>query len=117
LTSRCYLGVDVGTGSARVGVFDATGIVEQSSATIWQAVAASVHAALAEAGVAPRDVAGIGFAATCSLVVLGPGGRPLPVGPSGDPGRNVVVWMDHCALDQAERITRSVLRPLPSSKP
>ena len=118
----CFIGVDVGTGSARAGVFDAAGrmlgtakrditvfreagsIVEQSSAEIWAAVAASVREAVDRAGVTPADVQGLGFDATCSLVVLGPGGAPLAVGPSEDPSRDIVVWMDHRATDQAERI-------------
>lgn len=120
--SRTYLGIDVGTGSARAGLFDAAGkmlatekadimlwretgdVVEQSSEDIWQAVCRSVRGAVAKAGVAPETVAGIGFDATCSLVVLGEGGNSLPVGPSGDPSRNIIVWMDHRATDQARRI-------------
>jgi D-ribulokinase len=35
---------------------------------------------------------------------LGPDGEPLPVGPSGDPERNIIVWMDHRATEQARRI-------------
>jgi len=117
-----FIGVDVGTGSARAGVFDAQGrmlgaakrdialfrepgsIVEQSSAGIWAAVCEAVREAAAAAGVAPGDVRGIGFDATCSLVVLGEGGVPLPVGPSEDPARDVIVWMDHRAVEQAARI-------------
>ena len=120
--SQAFIGVDVGTGSARAGVFDTSGtmlgsarhdiatwreagdIVEQSSDDIWTAVCASVRKAMAAAATDPADVAGIGFDATCSLVVLGPNGRPLPVGPSGDPARNIMVWMDHRATPQAERI-------------
>ena len=50
---------------------------------IWNAVCACVQEALSQArGVDPTSVAGIGFDATCSLVVLGEGGKPLPVGPS-----------------------------------
>ena len=97
-----FIGIDVGTGSARAGVFDARGrmhgtakrdiamfsepgsIVEQSSADIWSAVCTAVRGAVAAAGVAPAEVKGIGFDATCSLVVLGEGGTPLPVGPSED---------------------------------
>ena len=30
----------------------------------------------------------------------------LPVGPSNDPARNIIVWMDHRATPQAERINR-----------
>jgi D-ribulokinase len=123
--TRHYLGIDVGTGSARAGLFDRTGrllasdkadimlwreagdIVEQSSDDIWSAVCRSVRGALEKAGAAPNTVAGIGFDATCSLVVLGEGGAPLPVGPSGDPARNIIVWMDHRAADQTKRINRT----------
>ena len=117
-----FIGIDVGTGSARAGIFDPAGrmlatakrdialyrdgpdLAEQSSADIWQAVCASVHEAMAEAGLTPDGIAGIGFDATCSLVVLGPGGKPLPVGPHGDASRDIIVWMDHRAIAQAERI-------------
>ncbi|TPK89403.1 FGGY-family carbohydrate kinase [Mesorhizobium sp. B2-4-17] len=120
-----YIGIDVGTGSARAGVFDLSGtllasakrdikvwrepgdIVEQSSRDIWRAVCAAVREAVAQSGAAPETIAGIGFDATCSLVVLGEGGAPLPVGPSGDPERNIIVWMDHRAAEQARRINRS----------
>lgn len=117
-----FIGIDVGTGSARAGIFDQAGrmlaaakrdialyrdgpdIAEQSSADIWQAVCASVREAIAAAGLAPDDIAGLGFDATCSLVVLGPGGKPLPVGSHGDANRDIIVWMDHRAIEQAERI-------------
>ncbi|RIX99258.1 ribulokinase [Aureimonas flava] len=117
-----FLGVDVGTGSARAGLFGADGrlvatakrpirlwrepgeIVEQSSADIWRAVCESVREALGLAGGDPARVRGVGFDATCSLVAVGPSGRPLAVGPSGDAARDVVVWMDHRAIAQAERI-------------
>ncbi|WP_127519755.1 FGGY-family carbohydrate kinase [Mesorhizobium sp. Z1-4] len=119
----CYfIGIDVGTGSARAGLFDASGallatakrdialwqdgpgIAEQSSDDIWGSVCAAVREAVANAGVAPETIAGIGIDATCSLVVLGDGGRPLAVGPHGDDRRNIIVWMDHRATDQARRI-------------
>jgi D-ribulokinase len=119
---RYVIGVDVGTGSARAGVFDAAGrmlasakhdislfqahgaIVEQSSNEIWQAVCASVKQAMGESGVSPDQIAGLGFDATCSLVVLGERGESIAAGPSEDPERNVIVWMDHRAVAQAERI-------------
>jgi D-ribulokinase len=117
-----FLGIDVGTGSARAGLFDATGrlvavakrpiriwreagdIVEQSSEDIWQAICASVREALSTSGRPAEAVRGIGFDATCSLVVLDTASKPLAVGPSEDPSRNVIVWMDHRASDQAARI-------------
>ncbi|WP_345816507.1 FGGY-family carbohydrate kinase [Paraburkholderia sp. PREW-6R] len=120
--ARYVIGVDVGTGSARAGIFDLAGrmvssakrditlfhasgsIVEQSSGEIWNAVCDSVKDALAQASVSPGLIAGIGFDATCSLVVLGAGGHSLPVGPSGDAQRDIIVWMDHRAVEQAERI-------------
>ncbi|WP_186420162.1 FGGY-family carbohydrate kinase [Bosea sp. CS1GBMeth4] len=122
--SEYVVGIDVGTGSARAGIFTRSGrmvatakhdialyrdgpdIAEQSSDDIWRAVCACVREAMAQAGLAPEAVAGIGFDATCSLVVLGEGGTPLPVGRHGDSSRDVIVWMDHRALDQAERINR-----------
>ena len=120
--SRYIVGVDVGTGSARAGLFDLSGamlaaakrditlfraagaIVEQSSTEIWDAVCASVREAVAIAGVDPAAVIGLGFDATCSLVVLGAGGVPLAVGPSEAAERDIIVWMDHRAVGQAERI-------------
>ncbi|KFI29975.1 ribulokinase [Haematobacter massiliensis] len=119
---QAVLGIDVGTGSARAGLFDLTGralasashpirlwrepggIVEQSSADIWNAVCLSVREAMRRAALVPQDVLGIGFDATCSLVVLGESGASLPVGPSEDPARDIIVWMDHRAIGQAERI-------------
>ena len=116
------IGVDVGTGSARAGIFELTGrmvssakrditlfrasgsIVEQSSAEIWSAVCDAVKGALSQAAVPPERIAGIGFDATCSLVVLGSGGQSLPVGPTEQAERDVIVWMDHRAVTQAQRI-------------
>lgn len=128
-TDGFLLGIDVGTGSARAGVFTTDGgllgtdscaidmhrdgdTVEQSSEDIWQAIAQAVHGAVAKAGVAGGDIRGIGFDATCSLVVLGPDGAPLPVGDPSHPERNIMVWMDHRALDQAERINATGHRVL-----
>src|SRR4051812_6560892 len=112
---QAFIGVDVGTTSARAGLFDAAGtllatarrpialwreagdIAEQSSDDIWQACTGAVRAVLADAGMPPAFVKGVGFDATSSLVVLDGAGKPLSVSPSGDPKRNIIVWMDHRA--------------------
>lgn len=109
-TKDLIIGVDVGTASARAGIFDLQGrmlgnakaelrlwhgpdvMVEQSSTQVWQAVCQAVRQAIR--GLDPARVSGIGFDATCSLVVLDREGQPLPVGPSEDPARNIILWMD-----------------------
>lgn len=119
---KVFAGVDVGTGSARAGLFDEAGqllasakhpiemwreagdIVEQSSDDIWAACVAALRAAIAEADLPAEAIAGIGFDATCSLVALDEGGRPVTVSPSGEDRRNVVVWMDHRAVAEARAI-------------
>jgi len=120
--NNCYIGIDVGTGSARAGIFDAGGtmlaaaseeitiwrpqadFVEQSSENIWQACGRAVRRALAEAGIGAERIRGIGFDATCSLVALDGDDRPVTLSPSGSDEQNVIVWMDHRALDQTNRI-------------
>ena len=121
-SQRYVLGVDVGTGSVRAGLFDLTGKrlslaveaiemwhpqpdwAEQSSNDIWGAVGATVQKALRAAGVDASQVVGIGYDATCSLVVLDKANGPLAVSDSGDPERNVIVWMDHRAIAETESI-------------
>jgi D-ribulokinase len=128
--NRYLLGIDVGTGSARAGVFTTNGrmvgtdkcpiaihreggtIVEQSSDDIWEAVVKSVRGAIKASGVNAQHIGGIGFDATCSLVVLGENGTPMPVGDPHHPERNIMVWMDHRALEQAERINEGGHRVL-----
>jgi len=119
---RAFIGVDVGTSSARAGIFDekggllatarhpitvwheAGGVVEQSSSEIWDACSAAVRAAMADAAIPPAAVKGLGFDATCSLVVLDAAANPLTVSASGDERRNVIVWMDHRAIAEARQI-------------
>lgn len=127
---KFFVGVDVGTGSARAGVFNEAGlllasakrdteihklpgdIVEQSSDNIWQCVCESVREALRESAIDAEQVAGIGFDATCSLVVLDRDDKPLTISPTGQADRNIIVWMDHRAIDQANRINQTKHRVL-----
>ena len=122
---QAFVGIDVGTSSARAGIFDENGsllatarhpitvwheagsVVEQSSSEIWAACAASVRAAMAEAALPASAIKGIGFDATCSLVVVDVAGNPLTVSASGDERRNVIVWMDHRAITEARRVNET----------
>ena len=52
----------------------------------------------------PSEILGIGFDATCSLVVVDTTGQPVTVSISRDPQRNVVLWQDHRAVAEAEEI-------------
>lgn len=120
--ARHFLGIDVGTGSARTGIFnesgdllasakqpiaiwhEAGGVVEQSSEDIWRAVSSTVRKAVEDAAINPASIAGIGFDATCSLVALGADWCPTSVSRSGDANRNIIVWMDHRAVAEADEI-------------
>jgi FGGY-family pentulose kinase len=121
-SERYVIGIDVGTGSARAGIFDARGkmlasasepiemwkpkpdYAEQSSGDIWRAICKVVRACREESGVAAEAVAGISYDATCSLVALDTMGQPLAVNDEGDNNRNIIVWMDHRALAETEEI-------------
>ncbi len=115
--------VDVGTGSARAGVLDregallgraespldmnrpAAGFAEHDSEQVWAAACTAVRAALRTAEARPEEVAGIGFDATCSLVVRDRTGRPLAVSPGGDPRWDTIAWLDHRAIAEAKECT------------
>ncbi|GAM57280.1 D-ribulokinase [Vibrio ishigakensis] len=119
------IGVDVGSGSARAGVFDENGFklgmfvkaikqfrpkknhVEQSSADIWQQVCNVVKGAVQESGINPESVVGIGFDATCSLVALDSDDLPVSVSTSNNPNQNIVMWMDHRAIEEASEINET----------
>ena len=120
--SDYYIGVDVGTGSARAGIFTEDGkmltsvskdikmwkyendFVEQSSEDIWECICLSIKKALRKSKVAPKEIKGIGFDATCSLVAIDNSDMPVTVSKSNLDNRNVIVWMDHRAIKEAEFI-------------
>jgi FGGY-family pentulose kinase len=120
--SDCFVGIDVGTASARAGVFDAYGkllgagqsaiqtwrdegtIVEQSTDDIWRACCAAVRTAVGSAGIAHDRIRGIGFDATCSMAAVDEAGSPVSVSTTGRDERNVIVWMDHRATHDADFI-------------
>ncbi|KAM3865572.1 FGGY carbohydrate kinase domain-containing protein [Diretmus argenteus] len=124
----CYVGVDVGTGSVRAALVTKGGRVKctaeepisiwepqadhyvQSSTEIWDKCCSVVKRVTQS--VEKSQVRGIGFDATCSLVVLDQTFQPVPVNQGGDRRRNVVMWMDHRAAEQAARITSTGHRVL-----
>ena len=111
--TQVYMGIDLGTGGCRVGLFDDRGRpfafhntpvtaihphpswVEQDVDEWWRALVASTRAALSRSGIDPAQIAGIGFDATsATLVALDDAERPL---------RNAIMWADVRASEQADR--------------
>jgi sugar (pentulose or hexulose) kinase len=92
------LGMDIGTGGVRVGIFDRKGTpvvfegveletrhprpgrAEQDPETWWSGLATATRQALEEGGVSPGEILGIGVDATAStlLAVDEQGGPLLP---------------------------------------
>jgi FGGY-family pentulose kinase len=108
------MGIDVGTGGVRVGLFDRQGSpavvhavgfathhphpgwAEQDPGEWWSGLARATRGALEESGVAADEIAGISVDATASTVVASDAdGRHL---------RPAIMWMDVRAADQARRI-------------
>ncbi|SGY19888.1 BQ5605_C017g08369 [Microbotryum silenes-dioicae] len=104
-----YIGVDVGTGSARAALVDEQGAVvaesaynttsfrdakdanifEQSTDEIWSCVSKACQDVLKSSKVSNATVKGIGFDATCSLAVCNlEDGSPVPVNPSAWSGEH-----------------------------
>ncbi|MFO1039930.1 MAG: FGGY-family carbohydrate kinase [Geminicoccaceae bacterium] len=126
---RSVVAVDVGTTSARAAVVDPSGRLlaraeraftvarpqpdwaEHRSTEVWAAVGEAVRNAVAASGVAPDEVAGISFDATCSLVVRATDGSPVSVS-GADDAFDTIVWLDHRALAEAEACTATGHRVL-----
>jgi FGGY-family pentulose kinase len=125
VSKNLLVGVDVGTGSARAGLFTPDGkllnrkefpirmrrtganFAEHDSNDIWSATCAAVRAVIAEADADPDDVVGIGFDGTCSLVFRNVHGEPVSVSSDGKDCWDTMVWLDHRALAEAEECTRT----------
>lgn len=75
-------------------------------------------------GIEPQNIKGIGFDATCSLVVLDTEGQPLSISPQsknikiylyfntyknvlGQNEQNIIMWMDHRAEMEAKQINET----------
>ncbi|XP_015676344.2 FGGY carbohydrate kinase domain-containing protein-like [Protobothrops mucrosquamatus] len=118
-----YVGIDVGTSSVRAALVDQIGTVvayaehpiqiwapqpdyyEQSSDDIW--AACCIVTKKITQGINISQIRGLGFDATCSLVVLDSHFHPLAVNSEGEHKRNIIMWMDHRAANQATRINET----------
>ncbi|KAF2860271.1 Pentulose kinase [Piedraia hortae CBS 480.64] len=127
-SEKNYIGIDVGTGSARACIMNNKGDIvgmaseniglwqpepgyyEQSTTDIWRCICNSVQQALKESKVKPESIRGIGFDATCSLAVFHTEtDQPVCVtGPKFDNAdgkdRNVVLWLDHRPVEETKTI-------------
>ncbi|XP_060567996.1 FGGY carbohydrate kinase domain-containing protein-like [Ruditapes philippinarum] len=119
---RYFIGVDVGTGSVRAALFNQDGKLvataskeiriwnpkpdyyQQSSEEIWLAVIYTIKTVCDTGGVGKEDVGGIGFDATCSLVIRDKEGKPLSVCPEGTAECDIIMWMDHRASEETNII-------------
>lgn len=117
------MAVDIGTGSARAGIFDAAGRLlgradcpiamnrpaenhaEHSSEDIWNSICKAVRAVLEKTAVEAGHIAALAFDATCSLVVRDKDGQPLSVSLTGETRWDTIVWLDHRALAEADFCT------------
>ncbi|KAF7116568.1 hypothetical protein CNMCM5793_005049 [Aspergillus hiratsukae] len=119
-----YIGIDVGTGSARACIIDGKGNIvglaseniglwqpqqgyyEQSTTDIWRCICLSVQRAISQHNIDPTTIRGIGFDATCSLAVFSNvTDEPISVtGPNFDSDRNVILWLDHRPVEETEKI-------------
>lgn len=102
--SKYLLGIDIGTSSCKVAIFDAEGNVaiqhsaeyplyypeegwvEQDSEEWWQAIASSIHYCLEHSEVTSDKIAGIGIA--------GQGWSAIPVDRDGNSLRRTPIWLD-----------------------
>lgn len=116
--STALIAIDQGTTSTRAIAFDgslrplataqqelrqiypAPGEVEHDPEEIWTAVVATVRAAMAQARIAAKDIAGIGITNQRETTVIWDRG-------TGKPIHNAIVWQDRRTADYCEALQRS----------
>ncbi|KAI2471811.1 Pentulose kinase [Annulohypoxylon bovei var. microspora] len=122
-----YIGIDVGTGSARACLIDSSGDIkalaseaiklwqpqqgyyEQSTTDIWHCICHCVQRVVLQSGVDVDHIKGLGFDATCSLAVFSEDeDQPVTVtGPdfqNDGHDRNVILWLDHRPVQETDKI-------------
>jgi FGGY-family pentulose kinase len=111
------MGVDFGTGSVRVGIFDSEGTpvafhvveyethhprpgwAEQYPDEWWSCLVASSRGAMAKSRLSPEEIVGISVDATASTVLM--------IDEKDKPMRPAIMWMDVRAADQACRLSET----------
>src|SRR2546421_3445864 len=117
VSSLYFMGIDGGTESVRVGVFDQEGTpvgfasrtytlkyprpgwAEQYPDEWWASLVAAVRDVMSKSGIMPNEIAGISLdSTTCTVVALDKYDRVL---------RPAIIWMDIRAADQARRVAET----------
>jgi glycerol kinase len=121
--STHLIAIDQGTTSTRAIVFDgalkpvasageelaqiypAPGEVEHNPEEIWAAVVATVRTAMAKAGIAAKDVAGIGITNQRETAIVWDRATGRPI-------HNAIVWQDRRTAAACERLKRDGHEPM-----
>ncbi len=117
MSNLYFMGIDGGTESVRVGIFDCDGTpvgfasrpyalkhphpgwAEQNPDEWWTSLVAAVREVMHTSGSVPQEIAGISLdSTTCTVVALDHHDRVL---------RPAIIWMDVRAADQARRIAET----------
>jgi glycerol kinase len=85
-------------------IYPAPGLVEHDAEEVWAATLACVRGVMAKAGLAPKDVAGIGIANQRETTVLWDRA-------SGKPIHHAIVWQDRRTADYCESLRRAGHEP------
>ncbi len=85
-------------------IYPAPGEVEHDPEEIWSATVATVRAAMAKAGLAAKDVAGIGIANQRETTVIWDRA-------TGKPIHNAIVWQDRRTADHCDALRRAGHEP------
>ena len=107
-----FIGIDIGTGGARTGIFDRNGKAlvfcaepielsiprpgwaEQDPDEWWSALCRSCRSAMEQSGLSPEDIKGLSIDTTCCTVLFSKDDM-VPLRPA-------ILWMDMRAADEAK---------------